>query len=149
MSNYNKSKIYKIWCEDEGVDQFYIGSSVNLKDRTKEHKADCYNPNRDNYNNKLYTYIRANFGFENFTISTIERYSCNSKKALRKREQYWINELKPSLNSNKSYISKIQKKIQHRQIIDCDHCDKTYTYNNKSRHLQSKYCINYNLNKSV
>lgn len=165
ITNYNRSKIYMIFCEDEGVDEFYIGSSANLKDRIKKHKFACDDINCNNYNLKLYVYIRENFGFYNFTVKTLERYPCKNNLQLRQREQKWIDELKPTLNSLRAYLSpelriieksKIDKvyKLKNKsilnekanEVINCDHCDKTYTKRNKATHQKTKYCINYNSN---
>ena len=103
ITNYNRSKIYMIYCEDEGVDEIYVGSSVNLKDRIKSHKSNCNDINGAKYNLKLYVYIRDNFGWNNFTVKTLERYSCKNKKELRLREQEWIDELKPTLNNYRAH----------------------------------------------
>ena len=37
MTNYSKSRIYKIWCDIEGIDEFYIGSTVDFKERCRLH----------------------------------------------------------------------------------------------------------------
>lgn len=165
ITNYNRSKIYMIFCEDEGVDEFYIGSSANLKNRISSHKYSCEDINGKLYNLKLYTYIRANFGFDNFTVKTLQRYPCENDLQLRQREQEWIDELKPTLNEKRAYTSKEDElkvnrkraseyykvnknKVSNRQneVIQCERCDKTFTKVNKPRHQKSKYCINYKSN---
>jgi len=165
ITNYKRSKIYMIYCEDDGVDEFYIGSSTDLLNRVRVHKHDCNNPDRENYNNKLYTYIRENFGFDNFTVKTLERYSCENDLQLRQREQKWIDELKPTLNQKKAYISLIEQQQKNRdkstefrkenrevinqkmkENIKCDNCDKITDYGHYARHKKTKYCINYKSN---
>jgi len=162
ITNYNKSKIYKIYCEDEGVDEIYVGSTTDLRLRTNTHKYNCNNINSPMYGYKLYNYIRNNFGWDNFTVKTLERFSCENEIQLRTREQKWINELKPTLNSQKAYLCPIEHKQyrkgymqEYRQenleilkakkteIINCSKCDKTYTRDNKNRHMRTKYCLNY------
>jgi len=166
ITNYNRSKIYKIYCEDEGVDEFYIGSSANLKVRINNHKTDCHNINSEKYNRKLYTYIRANFGFENFIVKTLERFPCENELALRQREQKWINELKPTLNSNRSYKTyadkqeewkryeltrpnKQERLTKAKEHVKCDRCDRFCQKSSKARHQRTQYCINYKSNQNV
>jgi hypothetical protein len=110
----------------------------------------------------VYNYIRANGGFGNFTIDVIEHYPCANKTAMRIREQYWINEYKPTLNTNRAYISTeeyidyfniaTKKHYQNnktkilndkKQVIQCTNCDKTYTKRHKSTHQKTTYCKNY------
>jgi hypothetical protein len=157
-----------IYCEDEGVDEFYIGSSVDLKSRIRTHRFACNNITSKDYNMKVYNYIRNNFGFENFTVKTIQRFPCENEKELHQREQEWIDELKPTLNNQRAIRTKeytrLYQNSKHREqyikhkekinekaseVIQCDNCDKTYTKRNKATHQKSKYCINYNSNKSV
>jgi hypothetical protein len=153
MKNYNKSRIYKIWCEDEGVDQIYVGSSKNLTNRTRSHKHACSDSSHKSYNLPLYIYIRENGGFENFYVHTLQKFPCKNKKQLQDREQHWIDKLKPTLNCKRAN-STIESNKKNRQEfynvqIKCTNCDKYYSKSNKTRHLQSKYCINYNSNQNV
>ena len=146
--NYNKSKIYIIYCEDEGVDEFYVGSSIDLKGRVSDHKSCCNNINDKHYNLKIYSYIRDNFGWNNFTVKTLERYSCKNKTELRMKEQEWIDKLKPTLNSQKAYCSTEQYIINNRKDHNkdkiCDKCGKLTTSSHYARHRKTKYCINFN-----
>jgi hypothetical protein len=168
IRNYNKSKIYKIYCEDEGVDEIYVGSTVDLKTRVRNHKSACNNINDEFYNKKLYIYIRNNFGFDNFTVKTLERFSCENEIQLRTREQEWINELKPTLNDIRARTTKLEAKElrkkrelitnyekkyyqenkseirkKAKEIMQCTNCDKQHTRQYKSIHMKSKYCLNY------
>lgn len=150
ITNYNRSKIYKIYCEDEGVDEIYVGSSADLKHRIDSHKSACNDINSKKYNRKVYRYIRDNFGWDNFTVKTLERFSCENELALRQREQEWIDKLKPTLNSQKAYCSPdqylINNRKDHNKVKTCDNCGKKTTSSHYSRHRQTKYCLNYNLN---
>ena len=51
MTDYSKSRIYKIWCDIEGIDEFYIGSTNDFKERCTGH-LDRYNSSK--YNLKVY-----------------------------------------------------------------------------------------------
>ena len=154
--NYNQARIYKISCNLPTINEFYIGSTADYESRCINHRSDCHNVKAPNYGYKVYNYIRSKGGFGNFTIDVIEHYPCADKKAMRIREQYWIDELQPTLNGNKAYQSvddlkqykhQYKKTVEYKnkwnQVIQCDHCDKTYTRVNKLRHRRSKYCKNY------
>jgi hypothetical protein len=153
--NYNQARIYKISCNLPTINQIYIGSTADYESRCIKHRHDCHNVNHPNYGYKVYNYIRANGGFGNFTIDVIEHYPCANKTAMRIREQYWIDEYKPTLNTNRAYRTEEDSKQDQKHHNDinnsnrpkgkfnCTNCDKTYTFINKSRHLKSKYCKNY------
>jgi hypothetical protein len=182
--NYNQARIYKITCNLPTINEIYIGSTADYENRCIKHRHDCYNVNSNNYSCKVYNYIRANGGFGNFTIDVIEHYPCVNKTAMRIREQYWINEYKPTLNTNRAYrtdeelkedikqyrtnnkdyfnqynnqyrttnleyfkqyrtANKEQLRSKAKQVIQCSHCDKTYTKQNKTHHQKSKYCKNF------
>ena len=155
MANYNESRIYKIWCNLNGIDEIYIGSSARFINRCILHESDCNNINSPRYRLKLYNYIRNNGGFGNFTIDVIEHYPCANKKELIIREEYWKNELNPSLNHNKAHRTKqdekqYQKEYQkeyhkeyQKQSVKCSKCGKKYNRYNTFNHQRTKYCQNY------
>ena len=145
--------IYKIYCDS--LSDIYIGSTNNLNRRIVDHKKDCYNKNVAKYNNKLYTFIRDKGGFDNWKFEILETLE-SSNEERKKKEQYYINKLNPSLNTYRAYrsIDDLQefKRIKsHRQyynnIIEinekkkekfiCD-CGGRYTLVNKSTHFKQK-----------
>jgi len=108
--------IYKIYCKDENIKEFYIGSSKKFKKRKYKHKSDCNNENGRCYNLKVYKFIRANGGYNNFDyeilLETIE-------DGIKKIEQEYIDDLQPTLNCNsacgfdrKEYHKKYNEKIK-------------------------------------
>jgi len=90
--------VYKIFCKDNNIKDIYIGSSINYHKRIMRHKNNCNNENNEKYNIFVYKKIREYGGFDNWTFETIEECEYDDE---RKREQYWINELNPSLNIKK------------------------------------------------
>lgn len=101
MVNYNKGKIYKLCCKDINVKEIYIGSTCNeLKCRKRQHKSNSNNNNSKKYNLNVYQYIRDNGGWNNWDMVLIEEYKeCNNKLELHKKERYYIEQLKATLNS--------------------------------------------------
>lgn len=93
-TRYNEGKIYVLL---NNVDnEFYVGStSTSLDERLKRHicSASIY-PTR-----KIYNHMNR-VGFHNVCIVLIENYSCQDKTQLEVRERQWIDELKPTLNTN-------------------------------------------------
>jgi group I intron endonuclease len=98
--DYSKTIIYKLCCNDINITEIYIGSTTDFKARKYQHKSSCNNEKNKRYNLKVYQYIRDNGGWDNWSMIMIEEYSCNSKLEAEKRERYYIEELKSTLNYN-------------------------------------------------
>ena len=95
--------IYKICCKDESVtDDIYIGSSKNIKDRTRSHKTNCNNQNGANYNIKIYQKIREFGGWDNWLLIVLEKLPNATKSQATIREEELRIELGATLNSHKA-----------------------------------------------
>lgn len=94
--------IYKI--TNKITNDFYIGSSKNIKERWNSHRRSYHWKN--NPKTPLYKAIH-NYGLENFLFDIIEE--CMQDDLLS-REQYYINTLKPQYNEGiaKAALSKIE-----------------------------------------
>ena len=92
--------MYKIVYDDLNISHSYVGHTTNFRKRRNYHKYNCNNENSKNYNLKIYQFIRCNGGWDNFNMIEIEKYTCNDSNASCKRERYWIETLKSTLNSN-------------------------------------------------
>ena len=108
MSDYLKGVIYKLHKDD--MTEIYIGSTADEKHREKCHKSDCNNENSEEYNRKVYKFIRDNGGWDTWTFEVIERFPCENDIQLRIREQYYYDLMKPILNSQRPYISEEERK---------------------------------------
>tara|TARA_R110000796_G_C14302875_1_gene405500 strand:- start:46 stop:549 length:504 start_codon:yes stop_codon:yes gene_type:complete len=106
-NKYCKSIIYKICCLDTNIKEIYIGSTINFRCRKGVHKYDC----RNNKQTKLYNFIRDNGGWFNWTMIEIEKYNCNDKRELLKRENEVMNELSASLNCYQAHRTLEEKKL--------------------------------------
>jgi predicted HNH restriction endonuclease len=126
-------------------DNCYIGSTKDFEKRRKLHKYACDNEKDDSYNLKKYQFMRENGGFENFDM--VEICKCDNDKLL-KTEQYYIDCIKPSLNSGNAYFAykeeielsskKYEEEIKKRGV-KCEVCDDTYLKEDKAIHLKSKF----------
>jgi len=93
--------IYKIFCKSN-PNEFYIGSTININSRIKQHKRD-YNSVK-NGKSKLYTFIRNNGGINNFEVEILETYYQTFEEEDWKQERSYIEEIhirfeKPTLNT--------------------------------------------------
>jgi len=98
---YDNFVIYQIKHNDS--DNCYIGSTCNFSSRKSHHKKNCTNKTKKSYWSRLYRFIRDNGGWGNFKMDIIESFPCNTNGCGKIREQYHIDLLSPSLNSNHSY----------------------------------------------
>ena len=149
--DYSKTIIYKIVCKDINITDLYVGHTTNFTKRKNQHKNTCNNENNKKYNLNVYQFIRNNGGWENFDMIEIEKYNCNDKLEACKRERYWIETLKASLNKvipsrtkdeyyndNKEKISIHKKKFYNDNRKDILEKKKQYGENNKERISQRK-----------
>lgn len=99
VRDYSKGFIYKLICKDINVKEIYVGSSINKKQRKRQHKHCVINENSEKYNLKVYQYIRDNGGWENWSMIWIKDYPCNNVTELKSEEDKIMRELKATLNS--------------------------------------------------
>jgi len=125
-TDYSKSVIYKIE-HLEKPELVYVGSTTNFIRRKSEHKTTCNNKKNEQYNQKLYTMIRCNGGFESFKIMIICEFPCNNKTELVIEEEKYRKELQASLNSVKAYRT-IDEKKENDKL-----CDIKYKKNHKPK----------------
>lgn len=100
LKDYSKTVIYKIRCNDESVLDFYVGHTSNFRIRKNGHKSRV-----ESDKSKVYEMIRANGGWENWTMIEVEVYPCNSSTEARIREEYWRETLQAKLNVKRAYCS--------------------------------------------
>lgn len=102
VTNYNETIIYKLYCKNEEITDFYIGYTTNYKGRKGVHRRCINNQANKSYKNRMYSFIRNNGGWDNWDFIILENYPCNTKKEAILREKIWINRLNPSLNTIKN-----------------------------------------------
>jgi predicted GIY-YIG superfamily endonuclease len=142
--------IYKIVCKNENVKEFYVGSTINVIKRKHNHKSSCNNEKDHNHNEKKYKFIRENGGWDNFDFIIVEEIPNHTKIQACIREQYWINDIKQSLNSKPAYVSKEDikqnqlnfKKKYNKITVNCC-CGSISLLDKLARHKQSKNHIEY------
>lgn len=86
----------------------YVGSTKNLTKRKSAHKK--HSENNTN-TNKLYTTIRANGGFENWTMVKVEKWACESNLDARIRERHWYEKLNANLNMKRPQCTREETRL--------------------------------------
>ena len=81
------------------LDEFYIGSTIDIKKRFNSHKSDCNN--KASKHKKVYVKMNEVCDFNDkhlLNYEILESLKCTKLEA-RTREQHYIDTLKPQLNS--------------------------------------------------
>ena len=150
MVNYENSTIYKIVCKDLNIKDCYVGSTTNFNRRKICHKSHCNNVKGRDYNLKVYKFIRDHGNFNNFDIVEVERYCAIDKNDLHKRERFWLEELKATLNmcipnrSRKEYLKEYNKEHNEKTRLDrikCELCDKEMRRDSLNKHNKNIHNI--------
>ena len=142
--------VYKLKCRDTNITEFYIGSSVDYKERKHHHKSNTNNLNSNNYCCPLYMFINVNGGFDNWEFEIIKEYKFITKEELEINEQAYIDLLHPELNSlnangvdkerYKNTYKKYNKMISKIKAI-CPHCNKEMLKRNIKKHISRKHKV--------
>ena len=152
--------VYKLVSKDINVKECYVGSTGNITKRKNCHKSACNNVKKRSYNYRVYQYIRANSGFENWDIIVLETVQYNEKYELKAHERRHMETIGATLNSatpnrtqaewcednaeyvqqqHKQYYQDNAKKLKQKanQKHECE-CGGKYTHQNKERHAKTK-----------
>ena len=125
--DYSKTIIYKIVCKDINIKDCYVGSTTDFIRRKNRHKL---NSKRNNSESELYVHdvIRNNGGWENWEMIEIEKYIASDHNDALKKERFWLEELKATLNkktpskthseSKKDWKTKNIEKVKDQQKRD-------------------------------
>ena len=154
--------IYKIYCRDIEIKECYVGSTENYDRRCGKHKSNCYNTKHKEYNYKLYKFIRANLGMDNFIIEQIidcdleNRYNAelyyfklfkatlNSQFPKRSYKEWYIDNREQQLKKVKKYYeNNKQQIIEHKNQKHNCLCGGKYTQTHKATHLKTAKHQNY------
>ena len=95
--DYSKTIIYKIVCKDIDIKDCYVGSTTDFVRRKYVHRNNAVNitPRSHLY---VYEFINKNGRWNNWEMIEIEKYNASDKLESLKRERFWLEELKATLN---------------------------------------------------
>lgn len=131
--DYSKTIMYRIICKNPEIKECYVGSTTDFKSRKQRHKYDCNYETCKCYNYNVYQFIRANGNWDNWDILEIEKYKATDKADSLKRERYWLEFYKATLNA--CIPSRTHKEYQK------------VWYNNNKERIITKVQDNYTKNK--
>lgn len=147
--DYANCKIYRLVCKDLSIPHVYVGHTTDMIRRKANHKSHCSNNKHRQYNFNVYRQIRANGGFNNWSMLLVEDFPCANKYQAKVRERYWCEELHADLNTqvpgrtreqyhedNKEYMAEYYKEYANRKVVCA--CGSTYNRSGKTLHLRTK-----------
>ena len=139
MPNYQEGEIHKIY--NTVNDDIYVGSTTQkLCERTSGHRR-YSKPNR--VNRPLYQAF-VEHGVDNFYIELIEKYPCNDREELHKKEGEFIRELRPSLNKVIAGRTRQEYYTDNKEVIMQKR--KEHIKQHREEHLQQR---KYNYEKNI
>jgi|EP01040_Poterioochromonas_malhamensis_P005689 hypothetical protein len=97
MPNYENGRIYRIHCNVTGED--YISSTtLPLSQRLAQHKQEYKQYMRGT--NAQYSLLHKVMEANDFQMTLLERYPCDSKEELHARVRYWEAKVKEEEEEN-------------------------------------------------
>jgi hypothetical protein len=96
--DYSQGTIYKLCCLDTNVLEVYVGSTLCFYRRKYFHKYACTAPGHKYYNLRVYQFIRAHGGWDNWEMVQIEAYPATNKRDLECRERDCMERFSVTLN---------------------------------------------------
>ena len=156
-TDYSKTIIYVIRCNDHTISDEYIGSTTNFTKRKNCHKTRCCNEKQEKHHFKLYQIMKENGGWDNWSMIQLEEYPCENKRQAETREEYWRTERQAQLNMRKAFLTdeeRVENRKEYRinnkekikenktRAFNCD-CGAVVQTTQKARHFQTKKHIKY------
>lgn len=148
MPNYRNSVIYKICCRDPAVKDVYIGSTTNLRSRRAHHSSCAQNPEREQYVDFVYDFIREHGGWDNWQVVQLEAFPCDTKTELLMKEREWCEKTNSTLNAQvrrrnedhqPTYYERNREEILRKRKIRYDiEQNRTRTMRKKIKELEEK-----------
>ncbi len=129
--DYSNTTIYKLCCKDLDIKEIYVGHTTDMRRRKYRHKSCCINETAKGHNYNVYQYIRENGGWDNFDMIEVERYNAIDGYDATKRERYWIDELKATLNCKLPTRTHKEYREDNKEIISEQR--KNHYSNNKEK----------------
>jgi hypothetical protein len=145
--DYSKGFIYKLCCLDTNITEIYVGCSTDYKSRKQSHKRRCCNETDPKHHYKVYQFIRANGGWENWRMILLHDFPCNSKRELEQEETKMMIKLKSELNDRYSFqteeikrasMDRKNKQKKEKLATDSEYREKLNKQKRESYHKNSE-----------
>ena len=115
ITDYSKTIIYKIVCNDLNVKNCYVGHTINMTKRKCVHKSICHNEKNKAHNLKIYQIIHENGGWDNWSMLLVEKFPCKDKYEACKREREVYEELEAKLNTIRPHRTQEELKEERKE----------------------------------
>ena len=147
MPDYAKTVIYKLINYDS-PDLVYVGSTTNFTKRKQHHKEGTLSINNAKRNLKVYTSIRENGGWENWSMIKICDYPCNNRREAEQVEDKYMLELKSNLHMRRPFQTPESRKeyLVNRMDIKKEY-DKNRRNGEKAEDIKAKKREAYHIDK--
>ena len=89
----------------------YVGSTTDYNNRKRCHKDSCKSSQT-----KLYVMIRANGGWDSFSMVEHSKYPCENKRQAEKEEERIRLALQANLNTIRAFVTPEQKKEENKTV---------------------------------
>ena len=96
MDEFENCSVYEIRCKDPNINEIYIGATKNIKNRIQQHYYNITQKEKKHY--PVYTFIRDNGGWKNWTFVVLETITVENRAELSKRESEYVKLKNPKLN---------------------------------------------------
>ena len=116
-TDYSKTIIYKLVCNDLTVKDCYVGHTINMTERKCAHKSSCNNEKNKAHNRKIYKIIRKNGGWDNWDMVLVEKFPCKDKFEACKREREIFVELDAKMNTFRPYLTQEESKEENKKNL--------------------------------
>ena len=93
----NEHVIYKISCNMDGKEYFYIGATKNYEKALIQHRSNCKSDSYELRENILYKTMRNMGGLDECDVEVLEIYAPDKLRqmnSLKERKDYWYKKLK-------------------------------------------------------
>ena len=150
-TDYSKTIIYKLVCNDLSVKDCYVGHTTDMTKRKWAHKSVCNNEKSKDHNLKIYKIIRENGGWENWNMVLVEKFPCKDSSEACKREREVYEELDAKMNMVRPYKTqeeykedrkkhdkkyREEHKAEINKKIECEFCSKLLSKSSMYRHIK-------------
>ena len=138
---------YKLECNDSNCKEVYIGKTTSIYNRLHAHKNNCNNSNIISYNCKVYKFIRANGGWDNWLMYIIDEGTYSKEESITIERKYiekygTLNCDIPGRSKkvyNRQYFIKNKEKIKAYRLKNKEKnkaCQKAYRLKNKDKIIE-------------
>ena len=144
ITDYSKTIIYKIVCNDLTIKDCYVGHTINMTKRKCSHKSICHNEKSKHHNLKIYQIIRQTGGWSNWSMILIEKFPCKDKYEACRRERELYEGIDAKMNMVKPYITQEETRQYNKKYNKKYHEEHKVEINEKTKKYHEEHKVEIN-----